>query len=186
MNIREIRDAIDALWNDCENSDQKDQLNQNDIDSLISCEKVIVIDEFVDKVKLKNELTQKRFTLNLVAKECKDVCFVMNIRISLFAPENSSVVLTLVTQNKNVCLLRCNGPHNEPNSTLHTMHHIHKMTTDDLLNKRLSQPKYRELADYNDIIGAIISFSKICNIPNLHLFLPEELGDMKQVRLEDI
>lgn len=149
MNIREIRDAIDALWNDCENSNQKDQLNQNDIDSLISCEKVIVIDEFVNKVKLK-------------------------------------VVLTLVTQNKNVCLLRCNGPHNEPNSTLHTMHHIHKMTTDDLLNKRLSQPKYRELADYNDIIGAIISFSKICNIPNLHLYLPEELGDMKQVRLEDL
>lgn len=183
MELNEIFEEIRDLWLNEDNVDSK--LSQQDIDSLISCEKHI---ENPEKIKrnFDIDLTQKRFSMMLFANDFPDIKFKMDIRISTIAPENFSVVLTLLNVYKNICLYRCNGPHNEPNNTLHTEHHTHTLRINDLIDNRLSQPDYREKANYHSLTGAISYFVTKCNIIGIENILPRELGNINQIGLEEI
>ncbi|HHW93445.1 MAG TPA: hypothetical protein GX734_03000 [Clostridiaceae bacterium] len=164
-------------------------LIKEDIMNLIKCEKIVLQDLPTERSKIQFEETnaQKVFKISLVAESQRNIAYLMHVRQSVFAPENYSIPLTLIMPTKNICLLRCNGPHGEPDNrnVFHTCAHNHTCTSEDLIARRLTDPSHRELAPYSSLKGAIDYFVSVCNIVDVTPYLPKEIAFLKQMTFDD-
>lgn len=184
--LEQICEWIDNVWEDQLDDNDLSWLTQEHISKLITCEKVIT--ENQGKRKFLSRGGHKHWAIDLHAEKDSEVCFMMHVRQSEVAPENFSIILRLNGRRKNVILYRCNGPHKEPDERdpLHTQPHSHTISVDDIRFKRFTGPNIKSAEKYVDIRSALSFFQKQCKIPGLQEYLPNEIGDLQQVSIEEL
>lgn len=162
-------------------------LKDDMIIALIECDKELIL----DTTKNSDKYGHKVFSAKLSSVEDENIKFLFHIRESVYAPENTSVVLTLDLPEKNISLFRCNGPHAEKDDRdpLHCKYHTHTMSAEDIINQRLNHPTLRELAPYNNFLDSIDYCVKRCNIIDLEENLPKDFlpsNNLKQIGIYEI
>lgn len=162
-------------------------LTQQFLDDLITCKKVV---SKVERKKMVHENRHYKNTATLSSIDNK-YTFSMFIRVSDEFKEDFSVGLIWTNPNEfigissNIILLRCQGPHDgkkPENFDIHHSFHIHKISVNDIEEKRYKKPSNRfSVEDFSSFEEAAWYFAEHCNIIDIekHLGYPFNLTQLK-------
>lgn len=151
-------------------------LTDNEIEELISCEKIIVKAEpttgmendpkssYVKRKNLQLESTDKRYIFDVFIRQ--NTKFINQFSIGLRYKINE----------KKIILIRYNGEHGQSDWSIdkhYSAFHIHKIT-EELLDKGIFEPKYIEITSrFTTYDSAINEFRKHVNINNYTKYFTE-------------
>lgn len=140
---------------------------------LITCEKIVI------KAERKKMLSENRSSKNsaLLSSVDNKYKFRMFLRKSDEFLEDFSVGLIWTNSNqftdinKDIILLRCQGPHDgkmPENYDIHHSFHIHQITANDIRERRLKKPSNRFSVDkFSSFEEAARFFADYCHISNI-------------------
>ncbi len=151
------------------------ELTQDDIDNLISCEKLVMV---APRRTLKAQNAYEENGLQVMSVDGQ-YQFKIFIRRNLKLRENFSVGLIYVPRDGSgeVRLVRCNGNHDHrnPNGDLISGFHLH-LATEDALELGLKSDRYAELAtSYATLEEAIYYFFSYTNVTGWQEFFPDAM-----------
>lgn len=162
-------------------------VTSNLISELISCSKHAIKAE---RKAMYQEHRHKRNVITLISDD-QQYTFKMFMRISTEFIEDFSVGLIwtnpaqFIGTNKNIILLRCQGPHDSKmplESDAHHSYHMHQMTEEDMKQKRYQKPSNSGITqDFGSFEQAILYFISKCAIIGMEEViddLPEKYGQL--------
>lgn len=162
--------------------------SQEELDSLISCQKVII--EPPQK-EMRSDKGHRRNSMELRSIQ-NDTEFSVFMRINEYFAENFSIGLDYSPKDERgtLCLLRCNGPHggfvgDTPNTQSHFRYHIHRAKAKNLeagLRAEHGGEPTEKYASYKD---ALDFFLQEINVVNALEFFPELSQPMLPLNLPD-
>jgi hypothetical protein len=162
--------------------------SQEEIDSLISCPKVIAEPP---RREMRSERGSKRNNMELRSTQ-GDLEFSVFMRINEDFSENFSIGLNYSPRDERgtLCLLRCNGPHGDfigvsPSSQPHFRFHIHRAKADNI-EAGLKAERGGEPTDgYASYKDALAFFLQEINVVNALEFFPELSQPMLPLNLQE-
>ncbi len=168
--------------------------SQEELDSFLSCEKQIT------QPPRKEMLQEHGHRRNDMKLESSDgmTRFSAFMRINEKFPENFSIGLHYIPEDGSgpVCLIRCNGPHQESSddealldhseSSHHYGHHIHRGKADNIEEGRIPERGAEPTSSYASYQGALKFFLKQCNVKDWTRYFPNldqgELFDIEMIK----
>jgi hypothetical protein len=160
--------------------------SQDEIDSLISCPKVITEPP---KKDMRPERGSRRNNMTLRSKD-GDLEFTVFMRINEDFHENFSIGLNFSPKDERgtLPLLRCNGPHGDfvggpPSPQSHFRYHVHRAKAENIV-AGLRAERGAELTEgYGSYREALVFFLKEVNIVNAGEYFPEHAQPMLPLNL---
>ena len=144
-------------------------ISKEQLDFLITCPKMIAIPPNAE-MSIQSKCRRNSFALQGINSKEK---FGVKLRQNIVLPEDFSVILQWQTMERDIILLRCNGPHGGNRKLpLHFVPHIHRLNLELAAQDVFIENDVTSTNGYSTFESAIRYFCTCCGIAAAEKYFP--------------